>query len=97
MPKKINGWLWTNNQEKIAATNKIPPGFSYQPWSPTGAKKRAQPDDAEFLLNGTHESCLAIFNNVYNDSIAWHDVACYHEQPFLCEDSDELLGEFKLT
>jgi len=38
----------------------------------------AQPDNAEFQINGTPESCLAVLNNVYNDGVNWHDVACYH-------------------
>ena len=37
------------------------------------------------------EPCLAILNNFYNDGIKWHDVACYHEKPFICEDSEPLL------
>jgi hypothetical protein len=64
LPKIINGWFWTANQHQIAPTNKLPPKFSYQPWGKNGARKKPQPDDAEYLLNGTHESCLAIFNNL---------------------------------
>ncbi|KAK3933390.1 Leucine--tRNA ligase [Frankliniella fusca] len=41
---------------------------------------------------GNDESCLAILNNFYNDGINWHDVACHHLKPFVCEDSDELLN-----
>ena len=29
--------------------------------------------------------CLAILNNVYNDGIKWHDVACHHRKPTICE------------
>jgi hypothetical protein len=35
---------------------------------------------------------LAILNNFYNDGIKWHDVACNHEKPFICEDSEQLLN-----
>ena len=27
----------------------------------------------------------------FQDGIKWHDVACYHTKPFICEDSDKLL------
>lgn len=45
-----------------------------------------------FILQGNDESCLSILNNFYNDGIKWHDVACHHLKPFVCEDSDELLN-----
>ncbi|XP_017764165.1 PREDICTED: uncharacterized protein LOC108553676 isoform X1 [Eufriesea mexicana] len=45
-----------------------------------------------FMLQGNDESCLSILNNFYNDGIKWHDVACHHRKPFVCEDSDELLN-----
>lgn len=41
---------------------------------------------------GNDESCLSILNNFYNDGLKWHDVACHHLKPFVCEDSDELLN-----
>ncbi|KAF5305694.1 hypothetical protein FQA39_LY09183 [Lamprigera yunnana] len=91
-PKTIYGWFWSTNRVKMSPTNQTPNGWGYNPWSRTGHKKQAQPDNAEFDINGTTESCLSILNNVYNDGIAWHDVACYHEKPFVCEDSDELLN-----
>ncbi|ROT65941.1 hypothetical protein C7M84_016068 [Penaeus vannamei] len=31
------------------------------------------------------EFCLAVLNNFYNDGIRWHDVACHHEKPIVCE------------
>ena len=43
----------------------------YNPWSSTGHKKQPQPDNAEFDINQTSESCLSVLNNVYNDGIAW--------------------------
>ena len=53
-----------------------------------------QPDNAEYLLNPsgvTVEACLSINNDWYHDGIAWHDAACYHKKPFICEDSDNLM------
>ena len=38
------------------------------------------------------EPCLAVLNNFYNDGIKWHDVACHHEKPFICEDSEQLMN-----
>jgi hypothetical protein len=64
-PKKINGWFWVSTMERIPATNKIPKDWSFKPWSKTGYFKQPQPDDAEYLINGKHESCLAILHNVY--------------------------------
>lgn len=91
-PKNIYGWFWSATRQKMAPSNQVPNNFGFNPWSQTGHKKVRQPDNAEFEINGTNESCLAVLNNVYNDGIAWHDVACYHEKPFICEDSDELLN-----
>ena len=31
------------------------------------------------------EVCLAILNNFYADGIKWHDVACHHKKPTVCE------------
>jgi hypothetical protein len=71
LPKNLNGWFWSANREKIQPTNRVPIGFSYNPWSQTGHKKQPQPDNAEFDINQTSESCLSVLNNVYNDGIAW--------------------------
>lgn len=58
-----------------------------------GEKKGGpQPDNAEFKINKTPESCLGVLNNIYEDGVTWHDIACYHEKPVLCEDSDSLLN-----
>lgn len=96
-PKKLHGWFWSATRGKMTQTDKIPLGWSYNPWSPTGHKKIRQPDNAEFDINGTSESCMSILNNVYGDGIAWHDIACYHEKPFVCEDNEELLSYIAQT
>lgn len=74
LPKNINGWFWSANREKIQPTNRNPIGWGYNPWSQTGHKKVPQPDNAEFDINQTSESCLSVLNNVYNDGIAWVSV-----------------------
>ena len=51
----------------------------------------SQPDNAEFDINGSVEACMGVLNDIYNDGIKWHDIACYHTKPFICEDSDQLL------
>ena len=48
---------------------------------------RPQPDNREQVQqNGGEEACLAVLNNFYGDGIKWHDVACHHEKPIVCED-----------
>ena len=32
-----------------------------------------------------------ILNDIYQDGVVWHDIACYHTKPYVCEDSDQLL------
>merc|ERR1711970_30670 len=46
------------------------------PWSFTG-RTGPQPDGGE--------TCLAILNNVYRDGVKFHDVACHHRKPVVCE------------
>lgn len=52
---------------------------------------RPQPDNREHYQGGPEEECLAILNNLYDDGVHWHDAACKHRMPFICEDSDDLL------
>merc|ERR1712059_170194 len=77
--------------------NRKPKGWKYKPWSPTGHLKKSQPDNAEFGINNTTESCLALLNNIYEDGVKWHDVACYHRKNVLCEDSNLLIDYIKAT
>lgn len=51
----------------------------------------AQPDNREEKQNGAAENCLALLNNFYGDGIHWHDVACHHRKPFVCEENEALL------
>merc|ERR1711894_169464 len=96
-PVSVNGWFWTGSNKKIPATNSTPPTWSYQPWSNTGYLKKPQPDNAEEDINGSKESCLGLLNNIYEDGVVWHDIACYHPKPFVCEDSDALLDYVAAT
>merc|ERR1712203_1236874 len=48
-------------------------------------------DNAEFDINGSVEACMGLLNDIYSDGVKWHDIACYHTKPFICEDSDQLL------
>merc|ERR1711879_50916 len=46
----------------------------------------AQPDNRNHDQDGAEdEICLAVLNNFYNDNIKWHDVACHHKKPTICE------------
>lgn len=96
-PLNVLGWFWSNTNTKMAPTNKIPPGWSSQPWSDKGHTGGPQPDNAEFDINQTSESCMGILNNYYKDGIKWHDIGCYHPKPFICEDSEELLNYVRST
>ncbi|CAB0005565.1 unnamed protein product [Nesidiocoris tenuis] len=86
-PKRINGWFWTSDLQKLPpVTDRV-----HNDWSESGGIKRPQPDNREELQNGAPENCLALLNNFYGDGIHWHDVACHHRKPFVCEESDSLL------
>lgn len=52
---------------------------------------KPQPDNRELIQGGAPENCLAILNNFYNDGVHWHDVACHHKKPWVCEESEALL------
>jgi len=101
-PPTVNGWFWSGSGVKMAPTNSTPPGWSYQPWSFTGHKTQfegknvSQPDNAEFDINGSTEACMGLLNDIYDDGVKWHDIACYHTKPFICEDSDQLLEFIKM-
>lgn len=86
-PPNENGWFWSGSGAKIGPTTQRNTGD----WSYTGGYGQAQPDNRE-AAQGNDESCLSILNNFYNDGAKWHDVACHHLKPFVCEDSDELLN-----
>ena len=43
------------------------------------------------LQGRNDEACLAMLNNFYGDGVVWHDNACYHKKPFVCEDNDSLI------
>jgi len=47
------------------------------PWSFTG-RTGPQPDGGE--------RCLAVLNNTYRDGVKYHDVACHHRKPVVCEE-----------
>jgi len=86
-PNLINGWFWSGSGVRLGATNNRNNGD----WSHSGGAGRPQPDNRE-IGQGNDEACLSVLNNFYNDGVKWHDVACQHLKPFVCEDSDELLN-----
>jgi len=89
-PEIVNGWFWSGSMGRIPPTNST--GVWRGDWSPSGGSGRPQPDNREFSENGTDEACIAVLNNFYNDGVKWHDVACHHVKPWVCEDSQELLN-----
>jgi len=52
---------------------------------------KPQPDNREAIQGGAPENCLAILNQFYNDGVNWHDVACHHKKPWVCEENESLL------
>uniref|UniRef100_A0A1B0C346 C-type lectin domain-containing protein n=1 Tax=Glossina palpalis gambiensis TaxID=67801 RepID=A0A1B0C346_9MUSC len=92
-PSHINGWFWTATLQKLAPTTERNQGD----WSPTGGIGLPQPDNREYKQNGAPENCLALLNQFYNDGVNWHDVACHHKKPFVCEENDALLKYVRYT
>ena len=43
----------------------------------------------EGVLEGRDEACLAVLDGLYDDGLAWHDVACHHVKPVICERKKE--------
>ncbi|KAL1513519.1 hypothetical protein ABEB36_002921 [Hypothenemus hampei] len=86
-PVDINGWFWTGSLEKLAPTTQR----DQTDWSYTGGLGKPQPDNREPQQGGAPENCLAVLNEFYNDGVHWHDVACHHVKPFVCEENEELI------
>ncbi|XP_071535616.1 P-selectin-like [Panulirus ornatus] len=89
-PVNVNGWFWSGSKGRITVKSQNS-GWSGE-WSHTGGAGLRQPDNREFGETRNDEACLAILNNFYGDGTKWHDVACSHLKPWICEDSDELLN-----
>jgi len=86
-PVNVNGWFWTAELQKLApSTNR-----EQNDWSASGGIGQPQPDNREAQQGGASENCLAVLNNFYNDGVNWHDVACHHRKPYVCEENDALL------
>jgi len=77
-PNKVVNW---------ANSRATPVPFSASAhWSHTGGAGLPQPDNRAAGENPPHpETCLGILNNFYADGIKWHDVACHHKKPTVCE------------
>lgn len=92
-PNHINGWFWTAVLQKLAPTTQR----DQNDWSETGGIGKPQPDNREAQQGGAKENCLAVLNNFYNDGINWHDVACHHVKPWVCEENEDLLKYVRYT
>ncbi|XP_064080192.1 pulmonary surfactant-associated protein D-like [Macrobrachium nipponense] len=75
-------YIWTSGQKAglnwIWASGRPFVGLD---WSHTGLTGAPQPDNQE----DNAENCLGILNNFYNDGVKWHDIACHHLKPIICE------------
>ncbi|XP_003489802.1 uncharacterized protein LOC100748578 [Bombus impatiens] len=93
-PLHINGWFWTAELQKLAPAN----DRANNDWSESGGIGKPQPDNREAIQQGgAPENCLAVLNQFYNDGVNWHDVACHHKKPWVCEDNDSLLRYVHFT
>ena len=41
--------------------------------------------DREGLFENRDEACLAVLDGLYGDGLTWHDIACHHIKPVICE------------
>jgi len=87
-PNIVNGWFWAARRTKIEPKNKC----NFCDWSNTGGSRIPQPDNREQREGGEDEACIAVLNNFYADGIRWHDVACSHKKPIICEEIQELVN-----
>ncbi|XP_055677045.1 uncharacterized protein LOC129786212 [Lutzomyia longipalpis] len=92
-PTTINGWFWTAELQKLAPTT----DRQQNDWSEGGGIGLPQPDNRELQQGGARENCIAVLNNFYNDGVHWHDVACHHVKPWVCEENDALLKYVRYT
>lgn len=54
-----------------------------------------QPDNFEKQQGGPEEEeCLAFVRYSMEEGFKWHDVACHHRGPFVCEDDGKLLQQY---
>ena len=94
-PAIVNGWYWAPTGIRIRAKSEC----RICDWSHTGFFKQPQPDNREKRRdprNGKDEACIAILNDFYNDGIKWHDVACHHTKPIICQEMPNLLEQVGL-
>ncbi|KAJ1528667.1 hypothetical protein ONE63_007061 [Megalurothrips usitatus] len=92
-PLNVNGWFWTAELKKLAPTT----DRTQNDWGYSGGINKPQPDNRELIQGGAPENCLAILNNFYNDGVHWHDVACHHKKPWVCEESEALVNYVRFT
>ncbi|KAF7991328.1 hypothetical protein HCN44_002890 [Aphidius gifuensis] len=93
LPQRVNGWFWTAVLQKLAPTTER----TENDWSENGGIGLPQPDNREVIQGGAPENCLALLNQFYNDGVNWHDVACHHKKPWVCEDNQSLLNYVQFT
>lgn len=93
LPTSVNGWFWTAELQKLAPTT----DRLQNDWSESGGLGLPQPDNRELQQGGANENCLALLNQFYNDGVHWHDVACHHRKPWVCEENDALLKYVRYT
>lgn len=91
-PAIVNGWFWASTNMRIPNKRRC----RFCDWSRTGGLNKPQPDNREMGESGTDEACIAVLNDFYSDGIRWHDVACRHRKPIICQDSKPLLDSLNI-
>jgi hypothetical protein len=84
-PAIRNGWFWAATNARLPDTAARDGSCSFCAWSAAGALGGPQPDNREQAEKGRDEACLAVLNNLYGDGLQWHDVACHHVKPVICQ------------
>ena len=47
-------------------------------------RKKPDPEPQPDNRDG-NEFCIGVLNNFYADGVKWHDVACHHRKPTICQ------------
>jgi len=86
-PRDNPFWFWSSKfvqgeTKKIVTENAK---CGHCGWSAKGSLRKPQPDNREGLFENRDEACLAVLDGLYGDGLTWHDIACHHIKPVICE------------
>jgi len=58
--------------------------FEDKDFGPIQEVKKPDPEPQPDNRDG-NEFCIGVLNNFYADGVKWHDVACHHRKPTICQ------------